>query len=303
MTSRHRTARAALTVAAVALLISACGAAGDIDTPTAPSAPSAPAPTPAPTPVEPPAAEEPEAPMVEVFLVRSGPADFFVEPVRVRLTEAPNGREAHVAVALEALLSIVTPFDPDLFTSVPQGTVLRSVRIDAGTVTIDLGGGVVGSSGASSQEVTFALQLAHTALFDPELTELVVLIEGEPVAELWGHLDWSEPFVVDPFALSPVTITSPVFGAEVTRGELMVAGRATVFEATVLVRVEREDGSVLIEDFVTATEGGPGRGDWNWSVELSTPGLYRIIAGATDPSGGTEGPPPFTTSRTVRVSG
>jgi len=297
---RGRAARRVVTLAVVALALAACG--GGTDTPVAPPAP--PAPAPGPTEPAAPVDEVPvDEPTIEVFLVRSGPAAFFVEPVPVRLPEAPNGLEARVEVALEALLSIVTPFDPDLFTSVPVDTRLRSVRIADGVVTIDLGDGIVGSSGASSQEVTFAAQLAHTALLDPELTGLRVLIDGAPITELWGHLDWSQPLTADPFALSPVTITTPLHDAELAPGPVTVQGRATVFEATVVVRVEREDGSVLVEDFVTATEGGPGRGDWTWTVTLDRPGRYRIIAGASDPSGGAEGPPPFTTSRSVRVTG
>jgi hypothetical protein len=297
----RRAWRTTVALAALTLTLAACGG-GMSDEPAAPPAPPSPAPVaPTPPPVEEPPADD--RPSIEVFLVRSGPADFFVEPVSVRLTEAPTNLEGWVAVALEALLSIVTPFDPDLFTSVPTDTTVRSVRIDAGTVIIDLDGGIVGSSGASAQEVTFAQQLAHTLLLAPELTEVRVLIGGTPITELWGHLDWSTPLTADPFALSPVTITTPAYGVEVAPGELVVAGRATVFEATVLVRVEREDGSVLVEDFATATEGGPGRGDWSWTVTLDAPGLYRIIAGASDPSGGMEGPPPFSVSRTVRVSG
>ena len=297
----HRAWRRGVTIGALTLVLAACGG-GTTESPAAPPAPPAPAPV-APTP---PPLEEPPAddhPSIEVFLVRSGPAAFFVEPVSVRLTEEPADLDARVAVALEALLSIVAPFDPDLFTSVPAGITLRGVRIEDGTVTIDLDGAIIGSSGGSAQEVTFAQQLAHTALLEPTLTEVRLLIDGAPITELWGHLDWSVPFTADPFALSPVTITSPSFGAEVAPGELTVSGRATVFEATVLVRVEREDGSVLVDDFVTATEGGPGRGDWSWSVSLDAPGLYRIVAGASDPTGGTEGPPPYSVSRIVRVSG
>lgn len=302
----RRAWRGAVALGALAVVLAACGG----ETPEGPSAPPAAAPTtpapvapvaPTPAPVEEPPADD--RPSIEVFLVRSGPAAFFVEPVNVRLTTTPSDLEARVAVSIEALLSIVTPFDPDLFTSVPAATTLRSLRIEDGTVIVDLDGGIIGSSGASAQEITFAQQLAHTALLEPELTEVRLLIDGSPITELWGHLDWSSPLSADPFALSPVTIATPVFGAEVAPGELAVEGRATVFEATVLVRVEREDGSVLVEGFVTATEGGPGRGDWSWSVDLEEPGLYRIVAGASDPSGGTEGPPPFSVSRTVRVSG
>jgi hypothetical protein len=69
-----------------------------------------------------------------------------------------------------------------------------------------------------------------------------------------------------------------------------------------VVAVRSEDGTVIVEGFITATEGGPGRGTWEWTIELATPGVYVIEASESDPSGG-EGRPPFTAARTVRVVG
>lgn len=246
-------------------------------------------------------AAEPVATAV-VHLVRSGPAAFFVEPVPAAVPlGAPSGDDAasRIARALAALLAVVDPADPDLATSVPPGTLARDVILDGDVAVLDLGGALAGSSGGSAEEVTLAQQLAHTVVAAaPEVAGVRVLLEGRPIESLWGHLDWSVPLVADPFALSPVTIEVPAFGATVPVGEVTLTGRATVFEGTVLVRLERADGTVLEEGFVTATEGGPGRGTWTWTVTLPEPGEYRLVAGASDPSDG-EGPPPFEVARTV----
>ncbi|MGA1775157.1 MAG: Gmad2 immunoglobulin-like domain-containing protein [Nitriliruptoraceae bacterium] len=237
-----------------------------------------------------------------VHLVRSGPAAFFVEPVPAAVPlGAPSGDDAvsRIARAVAALLAVVDPADPDLATSVPPGTLARDVILDGDVAVLDLGGALAGSSGGSAEEVTLAQQLAHTVVAAaPEVAGVRVLLEGRPIESLWGHLDWSVPLVADPFALSPVTIEVPAFGATVPVGEVTLTGRATVFEGTVLVRLERADGTVLEEGFVTATEGGPGRGTWTWTVTLPEPGEYRLVAGASDPSDG-EGPPPFEVARTV----
>ncbi len=237
-----------------------------------------------------------------VHLVRSGPAAFFVEPVPAAVPlGAPSGDDAvsRIARAVAALLAVVDPADPDLATSVPPGTLARDVILDGDVAVLDLGGALAGSSGGSAEEVTLAQQLAHTVVAAaPEVAGVRVLLEGRPIESLWGHLDWSVPLVADPFALSPVTIEVPAFGATAPVGEVTLTGRATVFEGTVLVRLERADGTVLEEGFVTATEGGPGRGTWTWMVTLPEPGEYRLVAGASDPSDG-EGPPPFEVARTV----
>jgi hypothetical protein len=237
-----------------------------------------------------------------VHVVRSAPTTFFVEPIPVRVATFGDALSARVTAAVEALLALTETGDPELSTSVPPGTTLHRVTIDGEVATLDLSGGIVGSSGSSAQEITFAQQLAHTARVDTTIAAVRVLIDGQPITELWGHLDWTEPIAVDPFMLSPITITTPLPGEEVAVGDVTFRGQATVFEATVLVTLLDAEGRVVDEGFVTATTGAPERGTWEWTVRLATPGAYTVVAGESDPSGG-EGRPPFTTTRTVRAAG
>ena len=289
--------RIAATAAGLTLLLAACS--GD-----APSATPAPDPAPAPAPADPgvpAAAEDPASTtVVAVHLVRSAPTDFFIEPVPVRVPAFGDAISARVTAAIDALLALAVPADPELFTSVPSGTTLHRVSVDGAVVTIDLSGGIVGSSGSSAQELTFAQQLAHTARVDTTISAIVLLIDGRPITELWGHLDWSGPIEVDPFILSPVTVTTPLADDEVRVGSVTFRGQATVFEANVLVTLLDGAGDVLEESFVTATTGAPERGTWEWTVELPTAGDYTVVASESDPSGG-EGRPPFSATRTVRA--
>lgn len=288
--SRRLTAMAAT----AALLLAACGGDATDGAPT-------PAPRPAPAPTDPAAPAEP-APtaVVAVHLVRSGPTDFFLEPVPVSVPAFGDALSARITAAIDALLELTDPGD-ELFTSVPAGTTLHRVSVDGDTATIDLSGGIVGSSGGSAQEITFAQQLAHTARVDDAITGIRLHIDGQPVTELWGHLDWSGTIEVDPFILSPVTVTTPLADEEIPVGRVTFRGQATVFEATVLVTLLDAAGTVLEEGFVTATTGAPERGTWEWTVELPVPGEYTVVAGGSDPSGG-EGRPPFSTTRTVRAT-
>jgi len=289
--------RSIAATAAAGLLLAGCG--------SDPAGEATPPPAPAPTPADPSTPSEP-APVptavVAVHLVRSAPTAFFIEPVPVTVTAFGDDLSARVTAAIDALLAISSPEDPDLFTSVPMGTTLHRVSVDGAVATLDLSGGIVGSSGSSSQEVTFAQQLAHTARVDASIGAIRLLIDGAPVTELWGHLDWSSPVEVDPFILSPVTITTPLADDEVPVGPVTFRGQATVFEATVLVTLLDADGRILQEGFVTASTGAPERGTWEWTVELPSPGAYTIVAAESDPSDG-EGRPPFSTMRTVRASG
>ena len=294
----RRTARALVLTVVAALALSAC--AGD-DGPDDAAPTPVPA-TPSPAPDAAPAPDDEATEVVAVHLVRSAPTTFFVEPVPVRVPAVGDATSARITAAVEALLELTASPDPELATSVPAGTTLTMVSIDGPVVTLDLSGGIVGSSGSSSQETTFAQQLAHTARVDASIEAIALTIDGAPVTGLWGHLDWSVPVAVDPFILSPVTITTPIAGDQVPVGEVTFRGQATVFEATVLVTLTDADGTVLEEGFVTATTGAPERGTWEWTVTLPSAGTYTVTAGESDPSEG-EGRPPFTTSRTVTAVG
>ncbi len=293
---RRRRGRAVSALAAAALLLAACTAAPDDATPEPdPAAPEEPATedeTPeAPTP-------DPASTVVAVHLVRSAPTTFFVEPVPVRVPAVGDALAARVTAAVEALLGLAGTTDEGLTTSVPPGTTLERVSVEDGVVTVDLAGGIVGSSGSSAQETTFAQQLAHTVRVDTTIEAVRLLVAGQPITGLWGHLDWSQPVPVDPSALSPVTVTTPLAGEEVPVGPVTFRGQATVFEGTVLVRLVDADGTVVADGFVTATQGGPSRGTWTWTVQLPGPGVFTLTAAETDPSDG-EGRPPFSTSRTI----
>jgi hypothetical protein len=85
----------------------------------------------------------------------------------------------------------------DLGTVVPQGITINNVVITDGIVTVDLDDTIRLVSGSSTEETLFAQQLAHTALLDSSLTALRVLIDGQAISELWGHLDWSMPVTAD----------------------------------------------------------------------------------------------------------
>lgn len=300
---RHARPTRATVVAGALLLLLLAGCTGGGTTapePTAPPAPSAPA-TPEPAP-----APEPEPLTLPVHFVRSGPVSFFVEPVEVDATAVLGERdpsslssEELVAVLVELLLTSA-PTDPDLATSVPPGVRLLDVTVTDGVATVDVDAAIdVGAS--SSQETTFAEQLAHTVTRAPDVTAVRLFVDGAPIVELWGHLDWSDPIVPDQFALSPITIVTPAHGAVVPAGEVTISGLATVFEATLLVRVYDAAGALVLDTFTTASEGGPGRGDWSLPFAF-TPGAWVIEAEAPDMSDG-EGPPPFITRRTVTVIG
>lgn len=257
-------------------------ATGATATPTPPTA--TPTSTPSATPSTVTGAEQ-----VTAWFVRSAETALFLEPLTVEL-EAPT-----LGVARAAMEALVRGPDTEkgLTTLAPPGTEVLGVDRDGALLTVDLSEEVRTPVGGAAGEAAFAQQLAWTGTQFEGVEAVGLLVAGEPVAQLWGHLDWSQPVTRDEFALSPVIIDEPEPGAVVSSGSVTAAGSANVFEATLIVRLHRPDGSLAEEAVVTATCGTGCRGAWEQTFTgLQTPGEWMIEAEETDPSGG-EGRPPF----------
>jgi hypothetical protein len=263
---------------------------------------SEPEPTGEPGPTAEPTSEGPTegADEVDVYFARSGADRIWIEPLTVDLG-GPT-----VGIARAAMEQLVTGppdgSDPGLVTIAPDGTTVLGANVtDDRVLVIDLGGNIRdGSAAGSSAEAAFAEQLAYTGAQFGTVDRVQLWVDGAPVDELWGHVDWSEPIEPGEFALSPVTITSHSWHEDVPAGDVTVGGKATVFEATVELRLYDPAGELVEETFTTASEGGPGRGDWEHTFELTEPGRWTIEAAENDPSDG-EGREPFVATLELEV--
>ena len=243
--------------------------------------------------------EDTSAQEVTVFFVRDAPTDLWVEPETHELDERT---EAVARAALEIAFS-GEPHDPQLRSAGLDDVRILATNIRDRILIVDVSDDIEGHGTGSAGEMAFALQLANTGAAFPTVDAVQLWVEGEPIDELWGHLDWSEPFEPAPDAISPITILEPAAGpGEVTvqTGTVVVRGEARVFEATFGLRLLGSDGEVIEETFVTASEGAPGRGDFEHTFTIDQPGTYTIEAEEYDPSDG-EGRPPFVTTRQVEV--
>lgn len=228
------------------------------------------------------------------YFVRAHEGEQWVEP------ETHDLAEPTVAVGRAAMELLVAgePRNPELTTLVPEGTRVRDVNIADGVMTVDLSGELAAGSGASAQEVALAHQLVHTATQFDSVDALVVWVDGEPIEELWGHLDWSQPLEPSPHALSPIVVTSPRWGETVPAGPVTVSGHSLTFEATVELQLTDPDGVVVEEAVTTAAQPEVDqRGDFTltFETEADRPGTWTVTGIEPDPSDG-EGRPPLVTT-------
>ena len=132
-------------------------------------------------------------PDVTLYLIRSEPTSFTLEPVYRRLRpQAPNATghpsEATVRAAIEALA--VGP-DPDekgrgLGSEVPADTRVRAARLDDGVLTLDLSAEFEAGGGTASM-LGRLHQVHYTAVRPGGVEAVRLLVEGEPLEVLGGE--------------------------------------------------------------------------------------------------------------------
>lgn len=205
------------------------------------------------------------------------------------------------SAAVREMLAEPTGTDPDYRSHWPSGTTLRTpVRVENATIVVDLAGVDAAPPSAEFAELTVQ-QLVFTVQGALQSGDPVrILVDGEPVARLWGMVPTAEPVRRgDDYALrSLVQIDEPTHGAVVGR-EVEVTGEAAVFEATVGWEVLR-DGAVVRSGFTSTTEG-QRFAPFAFTVALE-PGEYVVRVLEDDPSGG-EGRPVLTDDKSVTVRG
>lgn len=204
--------------------------------------------------------------------------------------------------AVRDMLARDRGIDPDYRSYWPAGTQLHSpVRHADGVITVDLTAPArTAQVGAELAEMTVQ-QLVYTVQGALQVTDPVrILVEGEPIAELWGHVATGEPIHrADPYATrSLVQINTPVDGAEVSR-TFTVTGEAAAFEANVPWEVLR--GGTIVRSGFTMTLEGQRFSAFSFPLTLE-PGEYVVRVVEDDPSGGA-GRPRFEDTKRIRVRG
>ncbi len=230
--------------------------------------------------------------------MRDAAGQLWVEPVTVALDQPTT------AVATAAMEALFSGEGAHAGLSAPASADVLGADLDAGLLTVNVSGGIRDQRRGSAAEAALAQAMAHTSAQFGTVDAVRLWVDGQPITELWGHLDWSQPISPDPFALSPIDFERPPWGASVPAGPVTASGSANTFEATVTLRLIDPSGRVVEETFTTATCGSGCRGSWEHTFDAaaSTPGTWTIEAEEPDPSAG-EGRPPFVTSVDFEVTG
>lgn len=151
-----------------------------------------PAPPPAPVPATAPA--EPKQ-LREVVLYFGSPDGSFLVAEARQLADCLTEAECLRATVQALVDGPVT----DLVAVLPSHVQVRDVRAGGGVVTIDFSRELVsGHPGGSVSELLTVYSLADTLAENfPHLRQMRILVEGEPIETLKGHVDLREPVKAD----------------------------------------------------------------------------------------------------------
>ena len=114
--------------------------------------------------------------------------------------EVPLAGDA-AAQGREIVLAQLAPAPAPLISPIPPGTTLRGFFVtDRGNAYVDLGGAVVtGHPGGSAAEVLTVFAIVHAVTASlPGVDRVQVLVNGQEVDSLVGHVDLRQPLSPDP---------------------------------------------------------------------------------------------------------
>jgi len=200
----------------------------------------------------------------EVGGTTTGP---FLVPV---YREGPlNGDEASSAVELllQGPTGDETAGIPAMHTAIPPGTTLLGLSVDDGVATVDLSGEFDDGGGSAGMFARLA-QVVYTVTRVAGVDEVAFNLEGQPVDVFSSEgIELDRPQTRSDYYdwLPAVFVDSPAWAEPVT-SPIEVKGLSNVFEAVSQIMLTDDDGLPLFEDTVMASCGTGCWGDWSVSV-------------------------------------
>lgn len=109
-----------------------------------------------------------------------------------RAVDVPDGKDKYTA-AVETIIQ--EPTESNLVAIFPKATQIRSVSVNGDLVTVDFDGSIQRTfSGGSTGEELLVGSLVDTLTDFPEINRVQILVDGNNVESLAGHMDISKPF-------------------------------------------------------------------------------------------------------------
>ncbi len=281
---RHliRPRRLLATVAALSLVVAACGTDGAGETTTSETvvttteAPATTTTEPSDTTTTSLATTTTEAPatghvvylLLQELDTEDGTAGPYLVPVYREAVLQGSEEETAIDLLLGGPTEDETAGTPAISTAIPEGTTLLGVVVEDGLATVDLSTEFDDGGGSFGMFARLA-QVVYTLTRLPGIDEVGFVIEGEPVTVFSSEgIELDGPQQRDDYydeLLPPIFVDSPAWGEPVT-SPVEASGLSNVFEAVSQLMLTDDDGLPLFEDHVMASCGTGCWGEWEISI-------------------------------------
>jgi len=141
---------------------------------------------------------EPTEEMVEVNLYFSDSQAMYLEPEKRKISQTPS-------LARQAVIELIKgPENSELYPTIPQGTQVNEVYIVDDIVYVDLSEEIFKNHpGGSSGELMTVYSIVSTLTEIPPIVGVQILVEGNEMNSLVGHVDISMPLLRDKNWIKP----------------------------------------------------------------------------------------------------
>ena len=218
---------------------------------------------------------------VFIFLTQSPENSIMGNPALVPFlaTAFPTPETDDTLAALQ-LLTADELFLPEGFeSSIPDAVEVQGFTRGASDqlVMVDMNEAFLDGAGGLLADMTMLNQLIFTAGDGEEISEVLFTVGGQPITAFGSEgLDLTQPVGRDAFLdqLNSVNLDSAASGSG--DAGLTITGFANVFEATVSLEVVDAGGTVVHEDFATATCGTGCWGAYEFMIDYPFAGGETI---------------------------
>lgn len=136
--------------------------------------------------------------MVEVNLYFSDSQAMYLVPEKRKIPQTPS-------LARQAVIELIKgPESSDFYTTIPEGTQVNEVYIAGDIAYIDLSEEIFKNHpGGSSGELMTVYSIVNTLTEIPPIKSVQILVEGNEMKSLVGHIDISMPLLRDEDWIKP----------------------------------------------------------------------------------------------------
>ena len=205
---------------------------------------------------------------IALYFVKDNGQNFYLE----REVHETDYTESIATRALELLISADIK-DENAVRPLPENTKILGISINDGVAIVDFSKDVKDFNTGSTLE-SFALQaIANTLTEFNTIDEVQILVEGEDVETLWGHVNLSAINLKRNLDLveEPIAWVDNLKDGDLLTNTTSLKGSMSVFENTLNYRVLDANENILVESYVNGKLNGETRADFDFMIDFDAP--------------------------------